>query len=142
MLGTVRNSLQYIISFNPKTIYEVRFITKTLSKVNLKQNTVLSLKCKCFHNIMSNENLSYLISSSKTCFLPFYLPYPFNIAEIRMHLTFSVFVYCNSVCVCVCPTVINLVTHFQKKGSSAVTAIMESGSMFYSLTLINQMYTD
>lgn len=101
MLGTVRNSLQCIISFNPKTIYEVRFITKTLSKVNLKQNTVLSLKCKCFYNIMSNENLSYLISSSKTCFLPFYLPYPFNIAEIRMHLTFSVFVYCNSVCVCV-----------------------------------------
>lgn len=30
----------------------------------------------------------------------------------------------------------------QKGGSTAVTTITESGSMFYSLTLINQMYAD
>ena len=50
---------------------------------------------------MSNENLSYLISSSKTYFLPSHLPYPLfiSIAEIRVHLTFTGFVYYNSVCV-------------------------------------------
>lgn len=48
---------------------------------------------------MSNENLSRLISSSKICYLPY--PY-FKIAEIQMHLIFSVYAYYNNVCVCVC----------------------------------------
>ena len=71
---------------------------------------------------MSNENLSRLISSSKICYLPY--PY-FKIAEIQMHLIFSVYAYYNNVCVCVCVCliVILLVTHLQKGGSSAVPEV-------------------
>lgn len=137
MLETAINALHALSPLILKPVYGVRLSSETLL-ILISNKTDLPSMCKYFHNTMSSENVSYLISSSNT-FSP--LPIFPTPAEIRIHLRLDVHVYYNNVCVCTSP-VMNLEMHLQKAGSTAVTAIMEAGSMFYSLTLINQIYAD
>lgn len=136
MLETAINALHALSPLILKPVYGVRLSSETLLKL-ISNKTDLPSMCKYFYNTMSSENVSYLISSSNMFSLCLsFLPLLKSGCILDWMFMFTVIM-----CVYASP-VVNLEMHLQKAGSTAVTAITEAGSMFYSLTLINQIYAD